>query len=408
MAVYQEKNKKKWTKDGRSWFFRVYYVDLTGKNTQYWSGKYLTKKEAQEGERQFLSSVKDKADNTNMRFKDLYSAFYEHQKEIVKETTFRTYLDRVPFLEYLDNIKLVDFNINHYNMWKKKINEKDIATSYKNDILKFLKAILNFGTKWYNFNFTATYNKMEKFTNPDEIEKEMDYYEYDEFKTFISYETDLKYICLFETLYYCGLRNGEMRGITWEDIDFTKKTIRINKQIPTRYTSKNWKFTSPKTKSSIRTLPLCNILLEHLKMLYNEVSQYENFEPTWFVFGQAKVPIVADNPNDRQKVICKKAKIKKIRIHDFRHSCASLLINSGANVTIVAKYLGHTKVEETLNTYSHMFESALTSVVDVINNIDKMQTSHSNEVITTISDLCSSGVSINDILNLLKQLAPTK
>lgn len=366
MAVRQV-SKKDGTKDGRSWYFRVPYIDLTGKRKQYMSGKYFTKKEAQQGERQFLASVKDKTDNSNMKFKDLYLAFYEHQKDKVKETTFQTYLDRVPFLEYLDNIKLEDFNINHYEMWKKKINSKNLATSYKNDILKFLKAILNFGTKYYNF--TSTYNKITNFTNPNERKQEMDFYTYEEFKHFISYETDLKYICLFETLYYCGLRNGEMRGLTWEDIDFSKKILRINKQVPTRYTSKNWKFTSPKTNSSDRTLPICDTLLEHLKTLYNEVSQYKNFNSKWFVFGEANIPIVADNPNDRQKAICKQAQIKKIRIHDFRHSCASLLINNGANVTVVAKFLGHAKVEETLNTYTHMFQSTLNEVVNVINNL---------------------------------------
>lgn len=370
MAVYQEKNKKKWTKDGRSWNFRVYFTDLTGKTKQYRSPKYLTKKEAQVAERQFLLSLKDKVDDNNMRFKDLYLAFYEHQKDKVKDTTYQTYMDRVPFLKCLDNVKLIDYNINHFEMWKKEINKKDIATSYKNDIYKFLKAILNYGSKWYNFDFRSVYNKMVNFTDPNEIPKKMDFYTYEEFKHFISYETDIRYICLFETLYYCALRNGEMRGITWEDIDFESRQISINKQIPTRYTSKNWKFTSVKTKSSNRTIPLPNILIDHIKILYNEVSKNKNFKSTWFVFGEADIPIVADNPSDRQNSICKKVSLKKIRIHDFRHSCASLLINSGANVTIVAKYLGHTKLEETLNTYSHMFESVLNQVMDVINTLD--------------------------------------
>ena len=404
MAIYQEKEKKKITKDGRSWYFRVPYVDISGKRIQHMSGKYFTKKEAQQAEREFLASIKDKSDNTNMKFKDLYLAFYEYQKDKVKDTTFKTYYDRVPFLECLDNIKLEDFNINHFEMWRKIINSKDLATSYKNDILKFLKAILNFGTKYYNFNFTSVYNKMTNFNNPNEMPKDMDFYTYDEFKKLISYETDLKYICLFETLYYCGLRNGEMRGLTWEDIDFYKKTIRINKQIPTRYSSKSWKFTTTKTKSSSRTLLMCNRLCEDLLKLYNDVSQHSNFKSTWFVFGQADIPIVADNPNERQKMLCKKSNVKKIRIHDFRHSCASLLINNGANVTIVAKYLGHTKVEETLNTYTHMFESSLNSVVDIINKIDKMQSSNSTEVIDTIADLCNNGISINEILNQLKNI----
>ncbi len=401
MAIYQEKRKNKITKDGRSWFFRVPYVDISGKRIQHMSGKYYTKKEAQVAEREFLASIKDKTDNTNMKFKDLYLAFYDYQKDKVKETTFQTYYDRVPFLECLDNIKLEDFNINHYEMWKKNINSKNLATSTKNDILKFLKAILNYGSKYHNFNFSSVYNKMTNFTNPNEMPKEMEFYTYDEFKQFIKCETDLKYKCLFETLYYCGLRNGEMRGITWDDIDFNKQTIRVNKQIPTRYTSKSWKFTSPKTKSSIRALPLAEALFNDLKELYNNVSQHSNFKSTWFVFGEADIPIVADNPNDRQKIICKKAKVKKIRIHDFRHSCASLLINNGANVAMVAKYLGHTKVEETLNTYTHLFDSELNSIINIINKLDKID---SKEVIDTIADLCDSGISKDDILNQLKNI----
>ena len=59
------------------------------------------------------------------------------------------------------------------------------------------------------------------------------------------------------------------------------------------------------------------------------------------------------------------AELNLIRVHDFRHSCASLLINNGANVTLVAKYLGHTKIEET-----HMFSTALDSVVSVIDSLE--------------------------------------
>ena len=60
------------------------------------------------------------------------------------------------------------------------------------------------------------------------------------------------------------------------------------------------------------------------------------------------------------------ARVKDIRIHDFRHSCASLLIDSGANITLVAKYLGHTKIDETLNTYSHMYQNILDTIVSII------------------------------------------
>lgn len=60
------------------------------------------------------------------------------------------------------------------------------------------------------------------------------------------------------------------------------------------------------------------------------------------------------------------AKVKDKRIHDFRHSYASLLIDSGANITLGAKYLGHTKINETLNTYSHMYQNRLDTIVNII------------------------------------------
>ena len=61
-----------------------------------------------------------------------------------------------------------------------------------------------------------------------------------------------------------------------------------------------------------------------------------------------------------------KAEIKDVRVHDFRNSCASLLIDSGANITLVAKYLGHSKIDETLNTYSHMYQNRLENIVQII------------------------------------------
>ena len=94
---------------------------------------------------------------------------------------------------------------------------------------EFLKSILNSGVKWHNLNFQAVYNKMTKFQDHNERRKEMAYYTYDEFKKFISYEDDLRWKCVFEILYYCGLRKGELKGLTWKDIYLDKKVLSVNK-----------------------------------------------------------------------------------------------------------------------------------------------------------------------------------
>lgn len=104
-------------------------------------------------------------------------------------------------------------------------------------------------------------------------------------------------------------------------------------------------------------------------MLKKEISKEHGFNDNYFVIGDA-FPIGSNTITSRKNRNCKLAGVPQIRIHDFRHSCASLLINNGANVTIVEKYLGHTKIEETLNTYTHLFNSALNEVVDLINKLE--------------------------------------
>ena len=113
------------------------------------------------------------------------------------------------------------------------------------------------------------------------------------------------------------------------------------------------------------------MLLNDLEMLYKQSKEeFYDFNDSFFVISNAK-PIADSTIYARRTKLANEANLHAIRIHDFRHSCASLLINSGANVTLVAKFLGHTKIEETLNTYSHMFSTALDSVVSVIDSLEE-------------------------------------
>ena len=248
------------------------------------------------------------------------------------------------------------------------MNSKPISTRYKNGVYKYLKALMNFGTKWYDINFVKVYNKMANFINPNERKKEMAFYTLEEFQKFLSVETDLKFRCAFQTLFYCGLRNGELREFTWNDINFNRSTLTVNKNIvkvPDPKTGKPYTVTSPKTSSSYRTIPIPNFLLKDLSDLYNDDANYYGFRDSWYVFGNID-PLAATTLLDRKTKNSFMARVKDIRIHDFRHSCASLLIDSGVNITLVAKYLGHSKIDETLNTYSHMYQNRLDTIVNII------------------------------------------
>jgi len=111
------------------------------------------------------------------------------------------------------------------------------------------------------------------------------------------------------------------------------------------------------------TIP--NFLLKDLSDLYNDDANYYGFRDSWYVFGNID-PLSATTLLDKKTKNDFMARVKDVRIHDFRHSCASLLIDSGANITLFAKYLGHTKIDETLNTYSHMYQNRLDTIVNII------------------------------------------
>ena len=96
--------------------------------------------------------------------------------------------------------------------------------------------------------------------------------------------------------------------------------------------------------------------------------RYNKFSEDWFVFGGVR-PLPETTIQVKKNEYCKEAGVKQIRIHDFRHSCASLLINQGASIALVSKYLGHGNVSITLNTYTHMFKNELQNMTDILNKL---------------------------------------
>lgn len=375
MAVRQVPEKN-WTKDGRKWMFEIRVKDNNGKKHHYRSKMFLTKKEAQKAEREYINDIEKNNIKESITLGELMNEHFEYQKDKVKYTTQHNYKKKLSHFKSLIDIKISDLNINDIEKWKEEINNKltpagtPLATRTKNDLFKYLKSILNYGTKWHDFNFASMYNKMTNFNNPNELPKEMEFYTYEEFKKFISVEDDIRFKTLFETLYYCGLRRGEIRGLTWNNIDFDRKELSIKQNVVNvSGDSGYWLITTPKTKTSMRIIPMPNNLVSDMKLLKEESKKIYGFEEKWFVFGDI-APIHPDVLRRRKNENAKKAGVKQIRIHDFRHSCASLLINNGANITMVAKYLGHSKIDETLNTYSHMFKNKLDNIVETINRLD--------------------------------------
>lgn len=372
MSVRQLKENKR-TRDGRSWVFIQYSKGLDGKRHQYQSQAYFTKEEATKAELEYLDKYKDVEVNPHMTFKEAYTLYYEYQKDKIKDSTLKTYRDRIKYMGLLDNIELVNLNWEHYQKWRSQMNKTNLCDKYKTDIQKFIKQVLNFAEKQWDFNLRKFYNKLEPFKTPGAIKKEMDFYEPQEFFQYISVIDDLRDKCLFETLYYCGLRRSEARGLQWRHIDFKNNTLTIAQQVLNlggNNASSSWYIARPKTESSNRTIPVPEVLLKDLAELKKSNERFSKFKQTWFVFG-ADVPITYHQIYSRNNNYCKKAGLRHIRIHDFRHSCASALISAAAPITAVSNYLGHSETTETLETYTHLVKKDYANVPKFFDSLEK-------------------------------------
>ena len=122
--------------------------------------------------------------------------------------------------------------------------------------------------KWYGFNYNSLYSRITGFTDPNApVKDEMKFFTYDEFTAFINAEDTLLFKCAFQLLYYCGLRRGELLGLTWNNIDLFNKKLSIKNNLVQDYSSGGYIITSPKTKHSIRTIPMPDVLIDNLKEL---------------------------------------------------------------------------------------------------------------------------------------------
>lgn len=366
MPVYKTKNP---TKDGRQYFFRIKYKDIFGEIHDYSSPKFKNKKDAESEEAKYRIKVDSKdAYVSNITIDQAYVEYIENKSKKVKKQTIIKDEKLYRYFDKIKNKKINEINLNQYkDLFLKNINS-NLSTDYKNKILGLFRNIIIYSNKVYNTN-DSILKHVENFVKINEIKKEMEFFTYDEYIAFDKVIDNFDFHCFFEVLYYLGLRQGECQALTWYDIDFKKNTLRINKTLTTKIKGEKYTISSPKTKNSVRILPLTQKLSNDLKIMYNNAKKYKDFNNNWFVFGNT-LPFPETTIQKRKNYYCNKTDSKKrIRIHDFRHSCASLLINQGASIPLVSKYLGHSNVSITLNTYTHMFKSELDKMTDILNKL---------------------------------------
>ena len=342
MAVLKDK------KNG-SWFVMVRYDDWKGQRKQKCKRGFSTKREAQEWERHFLMQING---DLNMFFEDFVKVYIEDCKTRLKENTWLTkeHIIKTKILPYFGKRKISEIQAKEVIAWQNSLlrhrDSKGLPYSetYLKSVHNQLSCIFNHAVRFYDLpcNPAAKAGSIGV-----KNAKEMDFWTKEEYLKFAEAMMDkpVSYYA-FEMLYWCGLRLGEMLALTPSDFDFEKQTVTVNKSY--QRIKKQDVITDPKTKKSNRTIKmppfLCDEIKDYLKMCYD-------VQPDERIFKITKSYL--HHEMDRG---AKAAGVKRIRIHDLRHSHVSLLIEMGFSALAIADRVGHESIEITYR-YAHLFPS---------------------------------------------------
>ena len=326
------------------WFAKFYYTNWQGIKKQKWKRGFATKKEALGFERDFLEK---QSANPDMTFQNLYEIYMEDMAARLKQSTLLTKKTvlQTHILPFFGSKPINEIKASDVRRWQAKLmsSPNNYSQTYLKKINTELNSIINYAKRFYDLNTNpcgkaGTIGKAKA--------EEMDYWTYDEYIAFREGVKDkpLSYIC-FEVLYWTGMREGELLALSPADIDLDNKIISINRTYQ-RIGGKDV-FTSPKTRKSKRKIPIPDFLCQ-------ELSDY--IQSRYMLDADERLfPVTKSYLSHEMIRGCKNTGVKKIRIHDIRHSHASLLINQGCDALMLADRLGHEKVSTTLNTYSHLF-----------------------------------------------------
>lgn len=326
------------------WFAKFYYTNWQGIKKQKWKRGFATKKEALGFERDFLEQ---QSTNPDMTFQNLYEIYMEDMAARLKQSSLLTKkaVLQTHILPFFGSKPINEIKASDVRRWQAKLmsSPNNYSQTYLKKINTELNSIINYAKRFYDLNTNpcgkaGTIGKAKA--------EEMDYWTYDEYIAFREGVKDkpLSYICI-EVLYWTGMREGELLALSPADIDLDNKTISINRTYQ-RIEGKDV-FTSPKTRKSKRKIPIPDFLCQ-------ELSDY--IQSRYMLDADERLfPVTKSYLSHEMIRGCKNTGVKKIRIHDIRHSHASLLINQGCDALMLADRLGHEKVSTTLNTYSHLF-----------------------------------------------------
>lgn len=298
-----------------------------------------------------------------MNFNEVYKKFKVYAEKRHKKQSFKSLISdfNLKVLPYFENCDIYNLTEKDMLMWKDDILSFNYSNSYNDRLYYVFSIFLDYCCLYYNLPQNVLRN-VGAFKPKIEVNKR-DFYTLKEFKLFIKNVDNILYKSYFTLMFYTGCRPSECMALKFSDFD--GKYIHITKSIQRRGKRE---LDTPKNVYSIRNVILnkqCKKCIKNLKKYYMDKFGY--YDVDYFILGGNKP--LAPTTIDRYKYIaCKKANLKKITQHQFRHSYATYLISNGIPLNVVSKMLGHSNVETTARIYVHQDLSQEKRVLKTLNS----------------------------------------
>ena len=348
MPVYQDEKTKRY-------YFSCYYVNWQGERKRKVKRGFALAREAKEAEREFLSQYNARADMTFQRLAEIY---LEDCKARLKEITLQNKTRDINnvILPFFAKHKITDITPAIVRQWQNGIIEKYAPTT-QHQYQGQLSAIFNFAMKFYGLQQNPA--KIAGTIGSLKSERAR-YWTVATFNKVMEQVTDQQARTAFIVLFYSGLRIGELLALTMADYDRAAAMLDINKTA-SRIKGVGYIITPPKTKKAIRKVVIprraAAVLDEYINTLYEPQPKQRIFFRNGLYFLR-QLQQAAETAN-----------APKIRLHDLRHSHASLLINNNVSIKAVSERLGHEDVTTTLNIYSHLYAQQDNNIAEMLDKL---------------------------------------
>ena len=288
------------------WLIQYRYTDWQGKRRKSTKRGFATKREAEEWLRNFL--ITQKAD-FDMKFADFWKMYCADMETRLREHTMRTkkYIVELKILPYFGNKRVNDITAADIRQWQNELIKMGYSPTYLKTINNQLSAIFNYAVRYYDLksNPCAKAGSMGKSKA-----EEMDFWTGEEFRRFIDSVMNkrLSYMA-FMTLYWTGMRLGELLALNPKDVDLEKRTIAITKSY--QRLGKKDVITPPKTSKSKRVITIPEFLAADIKDYMDSLYDLQEDDRLF--------PITKYYLEHEMQRGIKESGVKQIRVHDLRH-----------------------------------------------------------------------------------------